>query len=124
MGIVTMFEITLANWGPPCWLLTNEVNQWGSVFFIGYKCTIGFAVVQVILSVFIQQTFKVASRDEEIMIAEKQDSVQAFARNLEHLFGVLDMSGDGAVSHAEFLEMLENPQLKSWFAAIEVDASQ
>jgi len=41
---VTMFEITLANWGPACWLLTNSVNEWWCIFFVAYKCSIGFAV--------------------------------------------------------------------------------
>ena len=65
-----MFEITLANWGPPVRRLMNKVDEWWAVFFLAYKLTVGFAVVQVIISTFIQQTFKTASRDEEVMIKE------------------------------------------------------
>jgi len=118
---LTMLEITLANWGPPCWLLTNEVNEWYSLFFVVYKCSIGFAVVQVILSVFIQQTFKVASLDENVMINEKRLQSLATIRNLDHLFGVLDKSGDGFIDHLEFSVVKSDPVVKMWFSALGVD---
>merc|ERR1712217_618816 len=65
---ISMFEITLANWGPQCWFLVNNVHATWGCFFILWKCCVGFAVVQVIISVFIQHPFKTASRDENIMI--------------------------------------------------------
>merc|ERR1712137_1329575 len=70
-ALVTMFEATLANWGPICWNLSNHVSEWFGLFFILYKCIIGLAVVQVILSVFIHQTFKVAARDEQMIISQQ-----------------------------------------------------
>lgn len=118
---VSMFEITLANWGPPCWLLTNEVNEWYALFFVCYRCTIGLAVVQVILSVFIQQTFKVASQDERVMILDKEAQTAAMIRNLEHLFDELDKSGDGNIDYLEFEVLKSDPVVKTWFAALEVD---
>jgi len=119
---LSMFEITLANWGPPCWLLTNEVNEWFSLFFISYKCSIGLAVVQVILSVFIQQTFKVAAQDEHVMINEKETQSKAVVKNLEHLFDAFDKSGDGKIDRVEFDILRHDPVVKFWFAALEVDA--
>merc|ERR1719414_2931720 len=70
-AVTTMFAITLANWAPTCWELMNNVNVLWGIFFIVYKCTMGFCVLQVITSVFIQQTFKVAARDESIMIKRR-----------------------------------------------------
>eukprot|EP00811_Abedinium_folium_P032499 NODE_5539_length_1759_cov_7.841912.p1 GENE.NODE_5539_length_1759_cov_7.841912~~NODE_5539_length_1759_cov_7.841912.p1 ORF type:complete len:530 (+),score=140.62 NODE_5539_length_1759_cov_7.841912:120-1592(+) len=121
--IVTMFEITLGNWGPPCWLLTNNVNEGWSIFFLFYKCSIGFAVLQVIMSVFIQQTFKVASRDEELMIKEKHQSALTQIETLERLFDAVDISGDGFIDKEEFDHVLGDPRVKSWFAALELDVS-
>jgi len=119
----TMFEATLANWGPICWLLTNNVSEWFALFFILYKCTIGFAVVQVILSVFIQQTFKVAAHDQEIMINEKRSQAEATLKQLTRLFEALDTSGDGMVSKEELLVVLGDPRVMAWFAAMGVDAN-
>jgi len=123
-SVVTMFEITLANWGPPCWLLLNNVDEWWGLFFVLYKCSFGFAVVQVITSVFIQQTFKVASRDEEVMIKERAAATQAYIKSLDRLFNALDESGDGAITWDEFESVLTDEKMKAWFAAIEVDAHE
>merc|ERR1712070_951481 len=55
---VSMYEITLANWGPQCWILVNHVNELWGFFFIAWRCCVGFAIIQVITSVFIQRTLK------------------------------------------------------------------
>merc|ERR1712039_798384 len=85
-ALISMFEITLANWGPQCWFLVNNVSELWGCFFILWKCCIGFAVVQVIISVFIQHTFKTASRDENVMIAEKAKAGEVYLRHLDNLF--------------------------------------
>jgi hypothetical protein len=123
-AIVTMFEITLANWGPHCRLLMNRVDEWWALFFLAYKCSIGFAVVQVITAVFIQQTFKVASRDEEVMIAEKKAASKAYIKNLGHLFEKLDKSGDGFITQDEFESVLTDKKVRTWFASIDVNVSE
>merc|ERR1740121_1598034 len=111
----SMFEITLANWGPQCWLLMNNVHtNWG-MFFIFWKCLVGFAVIQVISSVFIQQTFKVAAQDEELMIEERKRASLAFIRHLESLFAELDQSGEGSISREEFQRALTEPRFKYFF---------
>lgn len=120
----TMFEITLANWGPATRLLMNTVDEKWAVFFLCYKMTIGFAVVQVIVSTFIQQTFKVASRDEDVMIREKQQAAQAMTKNVEKLFKILDESGDGLISKEEFDKVQTDARVRTWFSALEVDASE
>jgi len=121
-AMVSMFEVSLGNWAPPCHLLQNEVNELWALFFLIYKCTIGFAVVQVITAVFIQQTFKVAARDEEVMINERKSSAKAMLKNLGHLFEALDISGDGLLTPDEFAAVLQDKRVKTWFSAIEIDA--
>eukprot|EP00811_Abedinium_folium_P020399 NODE_2937_length_2118_cov_40.142642.p1 GENE.NODE_2937_length_2118_cov_40.142642~~NODE_2937_length_2118_cov_40.142642.p1 ORF type:complete len:635 (+),score=159.09 NODE_2937_length_2118_cov_40.142642:215-1906(+) len=123
-AMVTMFQITLANWAPPCWLLTNGVDERWALFFLTYKCTVGFAVIQVILSVFIQQTFKIANRDEAVMIMEKENATAAYYKNLVSLFKACDTSGDGLVTREELQFVLANPKVKSWFAALEIDVGE
>eukprot|EP00811_Abedinium_folium_P007154 NODE_165_length_3481_cov_8.085569.p1 GENE.NODE_165_length_3481_cov_8.085569~~NODE_165_length_3481_cov_8.085569.p1 ORF type:complete len:1009 (-),score=202.32 NODE_165_length_3481_cov_8.085569:398-3424(-) len=120
-AVTTMYQITLANWAPPCWILTNNVDERWSIFFIIYKCTIGFSVVQVILSVFIQQTFKTAARDEAVMIHEKEAGMKAFLKNIAHLFDVIDVSGDGVVNIDEYNAMIADPRMRSWFSSLELD---
>eukprot|EP00971_Amphidinium_carterae_P105934 2098200-Amphidinium_carterae.1 len=47
--IITMFEITLANWAPSCRLLIDNVSEWYGLFYILYRCMFCFAVVKVVL---------------------------------------------------------------------------
>merc|ERR1740121_2639274 len=120
---ISMFEITLANWGPQCWFLVNKVHALWGVFFILWKCCIGFAVVQVITSVFIQHTFKTASRDEGIMIADKAKANEVYLKHLDNLFAELDENGAGVILREEFEVALQQPRVRHWFAALEIDVS-
>jgi len=71
--------------------------------------------------VFIQQTFKIAALDEEIMINDKKIQSKAYLSNLEHLFDNLDTRKRGSVSRRVFLEVLEDPLIRTWFSAVGVD---
>eukprot|EP00438_Fugacium_kawagutii_P007475 Skav230100 [mRNA] locus=scaffold283:90303:92893:- [translate_table: standard] len=46
-SLLTMFEVLFANWSPPCRLLVDNVSEWFTVFFLFYRCVIGFAVLNV-----------------------------------------------------------------------------
>eukprot|EP00927_Polykrikos_kofoidii_P005717 TRINITY_DN12270_c0_g2_i1.p1 TRINITY_DN12270_c0_g2~~TRINITY_DN12270_c0_g2_i1.p1 ORF type:complete len:560 (-),score=58.82 TRINITY_DN12270_c0_g2_i1:23-1672(-) len=120
---LTMHEIFLANWVPPCRLLMTNVSEYYSVFFITYRCIIGFAVLNVINAVFVQQTMKVATADQEILILHKQRAKEDYVRKLNVLFGQLDASGDGTVSWDEFCVALSDPKGKAWMSALEIEAS-
>jgi len=120
---VSMFEITFANWGPKCWVLVNHVDEAWGAFFILWRCCFGYAVIQVITSVFIQNTFKTASRDEDVMIKERARHNEDFLRHLDKLFSRLDRSGDGKISRDEFEHALSQPVVMHWFEALEIDVS-
>ena len=63
-----MFEATLASFVPTMRLLSGEVNGAYAIFFLAYKCVIGFAVLKVITGVFLRETFRCASLDDDLMI--------------------------------------------------------
>jgi len=121
-SVLTMFEITLANWGPPCRVLVDNVSELYSGLFLIYRCLVGFAVLNVISAVFIQQTLKVAQADNDVMIMQKQKAQEDYTRKLRQLFDVVDVSGDGFISWEEFSNMLSRPSLKAWMAALEIES--
>jgi hypothetical protein len=123
-ALATMFEITLGNWGPPCRLLQNDVSEWWALFFVSYKVIVGFAVVQVITSVFVQQTFKVVAQDEEIVEKVRERAKAANVLFLSRLFEHIDTSGDGIISKAEFNECVTNPKVVSYFRAIDIEQEE
>lgn len=122
-AFISMFEITMANWGAHCWFLVNNVGELWGCFFIAWRCVVGFAVIQVISSVFIQHTFKTAARDEDIMIQEKKRAAEVTMQHLDSLFTKLDEANNGFFTMQDLEEALADPRVRHWFAAIETDVS-
>eukprot|EP00913_Durusdinium_trenchii_P013988 g13135.t1 len=52
-----------------------EPRRWFSLFFLVYRCIIGFAVLNVVNAVFVQQTMKTASSDEELAFKQKERDI-------------------------------------------------
>jgi hypothetical protein len=119
-SLLTMFEMTLANWPPVCRLLSEEVSEWFMLLCVAHKLTIGFAVVGVINGVFMQETFKVASSDDVIMVRQKEKAAQKHHRNMKDLFNALDGSGDGHVNLKEFCALATVPSVKAWLASMDI----
>eukprot|EP00434_Breviolum_minutum_P040035 symbB.v1.2.035567.t1/scaffold4823.1/size34300/1 len=118
---LTMFEILFANWSPPCRVLVNNVSEWFTIFFLGYRCIIGFAVLNVVNAVFVQQTMKTASSDEELAFKQKERDISAYARKVRKLFQTMDDSCDGAINLEEFSKLVTSPKLKFWMSQLELE---
>jgi len=77
---LTMFEILFANWGPPCRALTDQVDEAFSIFFLIYRCMIGFAVLNVVNAVFVQQTMLLANNDEDLAFKQKEKDWEWYSK--------------------------------------------
>ncbi|CAE8592686.1 unnamed protein product [Polarella glacialis] len=122
-SMLTMFEVLFANWPTACRILVDNVSEWFGLWFIVYRCLVGFAVLNVVNACFVQQTMSIAQQDTELMIDTKERAKNAYARKLHMLFRELDASGDGVVSWEEFAVLLTDDRLRSFLGAMEIDAS-
>lgn len=120
-ALLTMFEITLGNWIPPVRILLENVSGWYAIICVIYKLSVGFAVVNVISAVFVQQTIKVASQDEEVMIMQKKRDARRFQGELRRLFQDLDLQQDGVITFDEFQMALSNDRVRHLLAALEIN---
>eukprot|EP00435_Cladocopium_sp_Y103_P037611 s944_g10.t1 len=118
---LTMFEILFANWSPPCRVLVDNVSEWFSIFFLVYRCIIGFAVLNVVNAVFVQQTMKTASSDEELAFKQKERDISMYTRKVRKLFQTMDDSCDGAINLEEFSKLVTSPKLKFWMSQLELE---
>jgi len=118
---LTMFEILFANWSPPCRVLVDNVSEWFSIFFLVYRCIIGFAVLNVVNAVFVQQTMKTASSDEDLAFKQKERDINAYKRKVRKLFQTMDDSCDGAINLEEFSKLVTSPKLKFWMSQLELE---
>merc|ERR1719172_428822 len=83
-AMLSMFEITLANWPPVCRLLSENVSEYFMFFAVCHKLTIGLAVVGVINGVFMQETFKIASSGDGNIMREKERQMNLQVLPLDH----------------------------------------
>merc|ERR1719410_718917 len=119
--MLTMFEITLGNWMPPCRALVENVNEFYMLFSLAHKLVIGFSVVAVITGVFIQETFKVATTDDKIMVMSKERASKTHKNKMDALFNYADEDGDGFLNPDEYAAVLADPEVRTWLAAMELD---
>ncbi|CAE8644324.1 unnamed protein product, partial [Polarella glacialis] len=122
-SMLTMFEVLFANWSIPCRILVDHVSEWFGLWFIIYRCLVGFAVLNVVNATFVQQTMSVAQQDTEFMIEANEKAMKSYASKLHVLFQELDASGDGLVSWEEFAVLLTDDRLRAFLSAMEIDAT-
>jgi len=101
--ILTMFELSLANWPPVARILQEDVS--------------------VVNGVFMQETFKVAANDDSIMMRQTDLKRQTHEKKISALFEVADTGGEGLLCKADFCEALQNQKVRSWLAAQELDVT-
>merc|ERR1712032_706174 len=118
--MLSMFELTLANWPIICRFLVDEVHEILGIFCVLYKLSIGFAVVAVINGVFIQESFTVATNDEYIMIRKRMRQARQSTQRIERFFSLADTDGDGTLTKLELKDMLENTVVRTWLEAMEL----
>merc|ERR1711920_304311 len=106
-SMLSMFELTLANWPIICRFLVDEIHEVLGVFCVLYKLSIGFALIGVINGVFIQESFSVATNDEFIMVRKRMRQMKQHAERITRLFQLADENGDGMLSKDELEDMLE-----------------
>ncbi|OLP85717.1 Sodium channel protein type 4 subunit alpha [Symbiodinium microadriaticum] len=81
-AIVSMFELTLANYSGITRSLMENVSAWFAVAILIYKLVVGFAVLKVITGIFIQQTMRVANEDDELLLLQKKRLVDSHAKGV------------------------------------------
>jgi len=123
-SMVTMYEITLGNWVPSCRTLMGNVTDWYGLFYCVYSCTGCFAVVNVIRAVFITETNRVASEDDEVTIMKKKRAGEIYLAKVHDLFMELDNDGDGRVSQQEFMQLGEDKVLRSFLGSLDLDFNE
>jgi hypothetical protein len=121
-AMLSMFELTLANFPPICRLLGERVSEWFVAFCLFHKLTVGFAVVGIINGVFMQETFKVAAMDDVNMVRQKTRQVDQHKSKMFKLFKEADKSGDGLVDYDEFQDVMGDPGIQIWLASMDMEA--
>ncbi|CAK0797614.1 unnamed protein product [Prorocentrum cordatum] len=92
------------------------------VLCLFHKLTVGFAVLGVINGVFTQETFRVAAQDDFIMVHQKEASTRIHLNKMSRLFKAGDVSGDGLLDRGEFLQLMQNQEVRIWLSSMGLEA--
>eukprot|EP00928_Gymnodinium_smaydae_P031516 TRINITY_DN23106_c0_g1_i3.p1 TRINITY_DN23106_c0_g1~~TRINITY_DN23106_c0_g1_i3.p1 ORF type:complete len:164 (-),score=43.35 TRINITY_DN23106_c0_g1_i3:57-548(-) len=67
-----------------------------------------------------QETFKVASSDDRIMLRAKEKSGKLHAQKMRMLFDAVDVEQRGYISFAQFKLVMSDPHVRTWLASMEL----
>eukprot|EP00913_Durusdinium_trenchii_P006605 g6204.t1 len=122
-SMVSLCEMTLANWPTPSRVLTENVSEVWIFFVLSFQLLVGFSVMKVIMGVFLQNTFNVASNDDVIMMSQKERAVKVHTKKMEALFDAADENGNGRLDEEEFDSIIQDPACVAWLSAMGLEAS-
>lgn len=117
-SMLTMFQISMANWASPCSILVDNVSEWFSLFFVVYRCGILFSVLKVISAVFITETNRVLANDDELTLMRQRREKNAFEAKLTHFIDSVDSFEGSEIRWADLEELLEEERLASLLAPL------
>jgi hypothetical protein len=119
-SLLTMIEMLLGNWYTITRILTR-FNELFMIFGVCHQLMFGFAVIEVISGVFLNETFKVANLDDSIMLNEVRRVARAETAKLTEFFEKADKDNSGLVDLVEFKKVLDNEQVVEWLSAMGLD---
>lgn len=83
-----------------------------------------FAVMRVVGALFLQNTLKMASADEEMMHVEKMNKKKAYMERLRTFLQNSDKDGNGNMDEAELGVVLQRADIASWLDAIGLETHE
>lgn len=123
-GLITNFEISLANWAPICRFLTEAVSEWFTVFFLLYSCMICFAVVRVISAVFIAETNRILLFDEDLGVRMKKRAQKKLQCQFDSILNALanthNPDGTTEFTKQQLVEALSNDEMQARLGAMDI----
>jgi len=113
--------VTFGNWVPICRFLHRHVDERFALFFMFYQLSMGIAVLRIIYGVFLHVTFRCATADEDLMIAQKAREEKRYEKTIHGIFKKFDTTGDGQLSKTEFREIAKDVRVQTLLAAMGLD---
>jgi len=101
-----------------------NVDSLFALFWIPYVIIVNFAVTRVIAALFLKQTLEVAAQEKEKVASEAKKKKDKVAKRLRQTFKLADESGDGCVSYADFLRMLQEPDVLEGLEEMELNSNE
>jgi len=116
-AVLTMFELTLANWPTASRVLVENVHESFIIYAILHKMILGFAVVGVVNGVFTQEIFKIASLDDVVMVRRTALHAESHRHKMHRLFAEADVDKNGWIDLPEWQKVCEDEWVRLWLSS-------
>ena len=120
-GALSVFELTFGNWVPITRVFHEYVAEWLGMSMLLYRGLIGEGLLKVVTGVFLFETFKAAHTDDELMILQRERQASEHVKKITRLFEEADVTGNGELTFADFLDITNDPRVRTWLQAMELD---
>jgi len=120
-GSVSLASVTLfkcisggSDWGSPLDLVV-QTGRFSTFTFMVYIILVWLALMNVIVSLFVEKAMKLAQPDEHDRMLEKMTDDLANARELRDLFDTIDRDNSQSISRSEIQQCLDDVKIASYF---------
>eukprot|EP00386_Alphamonas_edax_P004496 GDKI01014189.1.p1 GENE.GDKI01014189.1~~GDKI01014189.1.p1 ORF type:complete len:456 (+),score=136.57 GDKI01014189.1:107-1474(+) len=93
-------------------------------YFIMHQVLTTFGILNVIVGVFVEQTFEIAKTDAEEMLKAKLEEAKQASEDILQIFTEADQDGSGELSPEEFDAMKNNPVVTEKLTLMDIDEKE
>lgn len=122
-----MLTLFMASTGGESWRYPAE-PLWdvGSFFycvFLIYICFFLFVVVNIVTSIFLQTMVETVEKDTTQVVRDHMERMKQRIAELEEIFSMIDDTGSGKITQAQFLDHVRKPTLRAFLAKYGIDVT-
>jgi hypothetical protein len=121
-AFLSMAEMTFGNFVVPIRVLVEQVDEAFIVYAVVHKTILGFAVLGVLNAVFVQETFKAASLDDNLMVRQQKKKEDHHRKRMCQLFDDADADGNGTLDLDEWVTVCQDDWVQVWLSSQEIKA--
>merc|ERR1740121_1744880 len=109
-----MIEITFGNFVVPVRILVENIDELWIIYAIVHKTILGFAAVGVLNAIFVQETFKAAALDDNLMVRQTKIKQGHHSKKMRALFEEADTDGNGTLDMDEWIAVCQDDWVQTW----------
>jgi hypothetical protein len=119
-AFLSMVEITFGNFVVPIRVLVENVDEAFILYAVFHKLIVGFAIIGVLNAIFIQETFKAAAMNDNLMVRQAKARQKHHSMEMQQLFRAADTDGSGIVDMDEWMVICRDEWVQIWLQSQDI----
>eukprot|EP00746_Dinoflagellata_sp_MGD_P027663 gnl/MRDRNA2_/MRDRNA2_16528_c0_seq1.p1 gnl/MRDRNA2_/MRDRNA2_16528_c0~~gnl/MRDRNA2_/MRDRNA2_16528_c0_seq1.p1 ORF type:complete len:672 (-),score=124.25 gnl/MRDRNA2_/MRDRNA2_16528_c0_seq1:421-2436(-) len=113
------------SWGELCAALMSmsQSSTFFGIFFVGYTAFTGFALLNIVTGIFVDNAMKATVQDRDMVIHDEMAREGSYMNDIKRMFEEADVDHNGEITWTELQRYLEDARVKAYFNALEIHHS-